>query len=308
MGGFDLGFALAGLDVVAQVEIEPYCLSILEHYFPNAKRYGDIREVTGGQITRDCGAIELICGGFPCQDISSAGKGAGLDAARSGLWWEMHRLIGELRPRWVVIENVATLRVRGLDRVKAALEAMGYKVHCWGIRAASVGASNERKRIWILAYLPGQRLGPQGTKSKRQQRSSGAAGGGSSLADTDSIIRTASALEGWGPVVATAEVSEESRGVSNVAHTDCDRIWEQPGRSQWADWSYSPFHFPAGQGRQQYDWEEPRTVESKMGVTTDGIPRKLALRAIGNSIVPAIAFGIARTIERVERALASKSF
>lgn len=338
MGGFDLGFALAGLEIVAQVEIEPYCQNILEHYFPDAKRYGDIREVAGEQITRDCGTVELVCGGFPCQDISSAGKGAGLDAARSGLWWEMHRLIGELRPRWVVVENVLALRTRGLDRVLAALGALGYKIEPWGIPAKTVGASHERKRIWLVAYLPGERCGARGTKSKRLQRKSSTAGSGPSLANTNSVTGSACSVERGGSVVEAAKVCAEpgsnsqlvntdSNGMeeglisrndeekiatvsdsSQLSDTDSNGIREQPGRSQWADWSYSPFNFPAGPRQQQYDWEEPRTIESKMGVTVDGIPRKLALRAIGNAVVPAIPYAIARTIQRVERALASKSF
>lgn len=308
MGGFDLGFALAGLEIVAQVEIEPYCQNILEHYFPDAKRYGDIREVTGEQITRDCGTVELICGGFPCQDISSAGKGAGLDAARSGLWWEMHRLIGELRPRWVVVENVLALRARGLDRVLAALGALGYKIEPWGISAESVGASHQRKRIWLVAYLPGERCGARGIKSKRLKRKSSAAGSSPFMANTNGVTGSACSVERGGSVVEAAKVCAEPRSDGQLAHANSDGIREQPGRSKWADWSYSPFNFPAGPREQQYDWEEPRTVESKMGVTTDGIPRKLALRAIGNAVVPAIPYAIARTIQRVERALTSKSF
>ncbi len=83
MGGFDLAFEMAGFDVVAQVEIDSYCQRILRHHFPQAKLYGDIRRVTGEQITGDCGAIDVVCGGFPCQDISQAGKGAG----REGKVW-----------------------------------------------------------------------------------------------------------------------------------------------------------------------------------------------------------------------------
>ena len=246
MGGFDLAFELAGFDVVAQVEIEPYCKQVLKYNFPTAKQYGDIREVTGERILRDCGAIDLICGGFPCQDISSAGKVAGLDGERSGLWWEMHRLIGELRPTWVIAENVDALRNRGLNRVHASLEELGYQVWCFGIPASALGAPHQRKRLWIVGY----------SQSKRQRKPNNKANAGATGGQARCI----------------------------------------PGGA-----SYSPFAFPAGPGQQQYGWEEPRTVESQMGVTVDGLPRKLALRAIGNSIVPAIAYSIARTIGRMER-------
>ncbi len=273
IGGFDLGFELAGFQTVAQVENDDYCSKILKHHFPHAKRYGDIREVTGEQITRDCGAIDIICGGFPCQDISSAGKGAGLEGERSGLWWEMHRLIGELRPTWVVIENVAALRARGLDRIVAALEEMGRQVWCLGIPASIVGAPHERKRITIVAYLPSKRRGSRRTKSKRQLGKTSAAGSSPSVADSDS-----------------------------------NGIREQSWWSSGQGWEYSPFAFPARPGQRQYTFEAPRTIESYLGVTTNGIPRKLALRACGNAFVPAIPYVIARTIQRLDRALAQKSF
>lgn len=269
MGGFDLGFELAGFEVVAQVEIDNYCRAELKHNFPTAKLYGDIREVTGDQIIRECGAIDVIVGGFPCQDISHAGKGAGLDGSRSGLWWEMHRLIGELKPIWVVAENVAALRTRGLDRVKSSMEEMGYQVECLGIRAAAVGASHQRKRIWIVAHSNsnGRKFSPVSKKSRK------------GLLESD----------------------RQSNGVGPLADTNSNGVREQPGWRCRQDRRYSPFNFPVGPGQQQYDWEEPRTIESTMGVTANGIPRKLALRAIGNSIIPAIAYGIARTISRFER-------
>lgn len=352
IGGFDLGFELAGFQTVAQVENDDYCNKILEHHFPQAKRYGDIREVTGEQITRDCGAIDIICGGFPCQDISSAGKGAGLEGERSGLWWEMHRLINELRPTWVVIENVAALRARGLDRVVAALEEMGRQVWCFGIPAAAVGAPHERKRIAILAYLPSERRGARRSKSKRQLGKTGAAGSGSSVAGTDSITRATSAVEAGSAMVAAAakrsqsgscceladanndgcgreDLSEELRedlhgttgssgermegrggdqSSSELANSDSHGIRQQPGRCRRQDWEYSPFAFPARPGQRQFDWEAPRTIESYLGVTADGLPRKLALSACGNAFVPAIPYVIARTIQRLDRALAQKSF
>lgn len=304
MGGFDLGFELAGFEVVAQVEIDNYCRAELKHNFPTAKLYGDIREVTGDQIIRECGAIDVIVGGFPCQDISHAGKGAGLDGSRSGLWWEMHRLIGELKPIWVVAENVAALRARGLDRVKSSMEEMGYQVECLGIRAAAVGASHQRKRIWIVAHSNsnGRKFSPVSKKSRKglleSDRQSNGVG---PLADTDGKSRATSTMEGGSAVVAATAKCPQPGSDSELADTDSNGVREQSGWRCRQDGRYSPFNFPAGPGQQQCDWEEPRTIESTMGVTANGIPRKLALRAIGNSIIPAIAYGIARTISRFER-------
>ena len=313
MGGFDLGFELAGFDVVAQVEIEPYCKQVLKYNFPTAKQYGDIREVAGEQILRDCGTVEIICGGFPCQDISHAGKGAGLDGERSGLWWEMHRLIRELRPTWVVAENVDALRNRGLNRVVASLEDLGYKVWCFGIPASALGATHQRKRLWIVAYcnsvgckLERKRWVSSKTGAQQGHNIDGcsterAVGHSKSERQREPHNKANAVTDGW-------QARSVSSGASALVYTDSDGIRKQSGWRSRTDWSaYSPFNFPVGPGQQQHGWEEPRTIESSMGVTAYGLPRKLALRAIGNSIVPAIAYSIARTIGRMERVSHNKS-
>ena len=99
-----------------------------------------------------CSDIDLICGGFPCQDISVAGKGAGIGGSRSGLWTEYARIIGEVRPRYVIVENVAALLDRGLERVLGDLAALGYDAEWHCIPASAVGAPHRRDRVWIVAY------------------------------------------------------------------------------------------------------------------------------------------------------------
>lgn len=106
---------------------------------------------TAGQPRLDGSVVEVICGGFPCQDISCAGRGAGLAGARSGLWREYARLVGELRPRYVIVENVAALLGRGLSEVLGDLAALGYDAQWHCIPAAAVGAPHRRDRIWIIA-------------------------------------------------------------------------------------------------------------------------------------------------------------
>jgi len=115
----------------------------------NAKRFSDIKSITDDDVRR-LGRIDLISGGFPCQDISSAGKGAGLDGDRSSLWFEMLRIINAARPAWLLIENVPALRVRGADRVLAGLEESGYT--CWPrvVGARFAGQGHLRKRVWII--------------------------------------------------------------------------------------------------------------------------------------------------------------
>ena len=111
IGGFSVGFGRAGVNTVAAVEVDPYCRNVLTRRFPSVQIFNDVREVAGDQLRRagfvpDSG---VVTGGFPCQDLSCAGRGAGLGGERSALFWEIVRLLGELRPKWFVLENVPRL-------------------------------------------------------------------------------------------------------------------------------------------------------------------------------------------------------
>lgn len=150
IGGFDLGLGRAGMECRWQVEIDPHCQQVLAKHWPGVKRYGDIRTVTGIE------PVDVVCGGFPCQDISNAGSRAGIDGERSGLWSEYVRLIRELRPRYVIVENVAALLGRGMGRVLGDLSACGCDAEWQIIRASDMGAPHQRERIWILAYSDSQ--------------------------------------------------------------------------------------------------------------------------------------------------------
>ena len=105
IGGFSLGLERAGMQTVAFCEIEPYCRAVLRKHWPNVPCYEDVRNLTADRLRADGISIDVICGGFPCQDISTAGKGAGLAGERSGLFYEIARLVGELGPRYVILEN-----------------------------------------------------------------------------------------------------------------------------------------------------------------------------------------------------------
>jgi DNA (cytosine-5)-methyltransferase 1 len=148
LDGFGLGFERAGFKVVWQVEIDPYCRKVLERHFPNAERFEDVREVGPHNLRY----ADVICAGFPCQDLSYAGLGAGITGERSGLWVEVPRIVRALRPRFLVLENVAALLSRGMGRVLGDLAEIGYDAEWECIPAASVGAPHIRERIWILAY------------------------------------------------------------------------------------------------------------------------------------------------------------
>lgn len=153
IGGFSLGLERAGMRTVAFCEIEPYPRRVLARHWPGIPIYDDVKTLTAARLRTDGIAVDAICGGFPCQDISVAGKGAGIaEGTRSGLWSEYARLIDELRPRYVIVENVAALLSRGLDRVLGDLASLGYDAEWHCISAAAVGFPHERDRIWIIGH------------------------------------------------------------------------------------------------------------------------------------------------------------
>ncbi len=149
IGGLELGLERAGLGHTRwQVEIEPFNRKVLAAHWPDAERFSDVREVSAA----DFPGCEVICGGFPCQDISQAGlKVEGIDGQRSGLWREFARLIGEVRPRIVVVENVPDLAVRGLGRVLGDLSDLGYDAEWEVVSAQDAGAPHIRRRLFIIA-------------------------------------------------------------------------------------------------------------------------------------------------------------
>lgn len=160
--GLDLGIELAcpGVRTVCYVEREAYACATLvarmgEGSLAQAPIWSDVSTFDGRPWR---GIADLISGGFPCQDVSNAGKRAGLDGRRSGLWFEYARIISEVRPQFVFIENVGALISRGLDRVLDSLASIGFDAE-WGcFRASDVGAPHKRERVFILAYANGDNL------------------------------------------------------------------------------------------------------------------------------------------------------
>ena len=205
IGGFSLGLERTGMRTVAFCEIEDYPRKVLAKHWPDVPCYQDIRELTARRLEDDgITGIDLICGGFPCQDISLAGKGAGINGERSGLWKEYARIIGEVGPRWVIIENVPALRSRGLVTVLQDLCSLGYDAewHCIPASDPRIGAPHHRDRIWIVGYPrrpdarrdharegEGDRVGVAEHVMVRQRRSEEADGldpSGHDVADADS--------------------------------------------------------------------------------------------------------------------------
>jgi DNA (cytosine-5)-methyltransferase 1 len=155
VGGFDLGFERAGMRVVWQAEIDEWCRRVLRNHWPKAQIYNDVKEVGGSAP-----AVDLLCGGFPCQDLSVAGKRAGLAGERSGLFFEFARIADELRPRWIVLENVAGLlsatNGRDFGILLATLAEIGYGDLAWRLVCARYfGVPQRRRRVFIVGHLGG---------------------------------------------------------------------------------------------------------------------------------------------------------
>lgn len=300
IGGLELGLERAGMRVVAQCESDPYCRAVLAMHWPAVPCWEDVRTLDPATL----GPVDLVCGGFPCQDISSAGKGAGIDGDRSGLWKEMHRVIDAVRPRWIVAENVPALRTRGADRVLGDLEGIGYT--CWPlvVGADDIGAPHRRKRVFIVADLNG--VGREG------DRGGGILDGERSAPghDADGCGAERVADAGGGHVRGRRDAGElgsphrrdqgEGDQRQRGGPVDDDRVGAFPPRPRdFAGWRLVLGVRP--------DLAPALPVEPSVCGLADGVPprlvrraRKQALRAYGNAVVPEVAEMIGRAILAVE--------
>lgn len=149
IGGFDLGFERAGMQCKWQVEIDPYCQRVLAKHWPSVRRHDDVRTFP----PKGDWSVDVICGGFPCQDISTANpERTGLAGKRSGLWAEFRRVVSEVGPRIVVVENVANLAVLGLDQVLGGFAELGFDAEWATVPGYIFGAPQSRRRTFIVAY------------------------------------------------------------------------------------------------------------------------------------------------------------
>jgi DNA (cytosine-5)-methyltransferase 1 len=299
IGGFSLGLKRAGMRTVAFCEIDPYCRRVLAKHWPDVPVYGDIRELTAAQIMADaesrrCGegrtrrsagvvsglreqapsaAIDLICGGFPCTDISVAGKGLGITGPQSGLWSEYARIIGEVRPRYVIVENVAALLGRGLERVLGDLAALGFDAEWHCIPASAVGAPHRRDRLWIIAHTECHEL------RHEPRRWNGACGTGAAVVGDDGA-------QGF---VADADAGRQPQ------HAQRDS-------KQWERLDGALRHHLERYRLDGSQWDEERWfAQSGMGRVAHGVPARVdRLRSLGNAIVPQIPEIIGRAIMSVE--------
>jgi DNA (cytosine-5)-methyltransferase 1 len=273
IGGFDLGLErTGGFRTVAFCEIDPFCRRVLAKHWPEVPCYEDVRTLTADTLARDGIGVDVICGGFPCQDISTAGIGAGLDGERSGLWSEIARLAGELRPRYVIVENVAALLGRGLDRVLGDLAEIGFDAEWHCIPASAVGAPHRRDRVWIVANPHGTGLeGRLGERLRQRAAEWIAWPGGAPVADAPQLQRNGRddhARRGTGRTEPGQDIPQSG-----------DRAGYSPAFGRW-------------------DGAEP-----DVGRVAYGVPKRVdRLRALGNAVVPQIPELIGRAILASEAA------
>ena len=314
IGGFDLAAHWMGWETAWFSEIDPYTSAVLAKHWSSIPNHGDITTMRGADIEK----VDLLCGGFPCQDISTAGKGAGITGARSGLWSHFARLIGELQPHWVVIENVSALRSRGLDVVLGEIAALGYDAEWHCIPAAAVGAPHRRDRIWIVAYPASQHASRpilSGGGQRFTHNSGGDEGTGTGpqcgLGRSSEIMANtksprARAVQQSGPI------RRIEQGSQDVAHTH-SRECGQRRRKQWGngiassgtvgDTNSAPSNAHTSESGSRGATGESSwwAVEPDVGRVAHGVPSRVdRLRCLGNAIVPQVAFQIFQAIQAAE--------
>lgn len=290
IGGFSLGLERAGMRTVAFCEIDPYCRAVLRKHWPGVPIHEDVRTLHAF----DVGPVDLICGGFPCQDISTAGKGAGLRGERSGLWSEYRRLIEECRPSWVIIENVSALRSRGLDQVLGEITTLGYDAEWHCIPASAIGAPHRRDRVWIVAHA--DQLGPHGTwpcgTGRNQPADSGAALAHPNEPRLERRLREVLRQ-------CAGECSAREGCASDVA--DAGREPERSGQEPGCDNQAIRHKATADVGERTCQRRGPWSVEPDVGRVANGVPSRVdRLKALGNAVVPQIPEIIGRAILEAE--------
>lgn len=220
IGGFSIGLERAGMRTVAFCESDPFCQAVLRKRWLGIRCYPDIRELTATRLARDGVEVDLICGGFPCQDLSIGGKGAGLAGARSGLWSEFARIVSEVRPKYAIVENVSILLGRGLGQLLGDLAEIRYDAEWHCIPASAVGAPHQRDRIWIVAYPSdaghGLEIQPEREQGCETEANVGRHGSSWAVAHSDDGERPQcgpTRRMGWGEIAAHDLASSEERTI-----------------------------------------------------------------------------------------------
>jgi DNA (cytosine-5)-methyltransferase 1 len=266
IGGFSLGLErTGGFETAAFCEYEKFPRSILQKHWPDVPCFPDVRELKGSDID---GPIDVICGGYPCQPFSTAGQRRGKEDDRH-LWPEFSRLVDELRPTWVIGENVAGHISMGLDDVLSDLEGQGYAARTFVIPACAVAAPHRRDRVWTLAHAT--QLQRDGSREHRQS--------------SERQIPELGKRSGPQPVAHAVGIGQQGQGEQEVTIDS-----EAHSKRKTSD----AFH-----ERFRCEW----LPEPNVGRVANGVPRRVdRLKALGNAVVPQIPEMIGYAILEAERA------
>jgi DNA (cytosine-5)-methyltransferase 1 len=286
IGGLELGLEMTGrFQTVWQVEQNEYCRKVLARHWPDATRFEDVRNVGKENLA----PVDVICGGFPCQDISYAGKRAGIrEGTRSGLWFEFARIVREMEPRYVIVENVAALLTCGLGDILGTLADFGYNAEWHCISAAAVGAPHLRNRIFIVAHASGngrgsgrpRRLARDGQNGQGQPPQALADSNGRRCEQRDPRQRIVPIAHPSSSDVAYAD--SERRCSGDAEREDATDAWESSRRLQLGPWHTEP----------------------NVGRVASRVPHRVdRLRALGNAVVPQCAKLVGEWLLEIDREL-----
>jgi DNA (cytosine-5)-methyltransferase 1 len=294
IGGFALAARNVGWQTTQFVEIDPYCQKVLAKNFPGVPIHDDIKTYNGRP-----GEFDLITAGWPCQDISNMGTRLGLEGERSGLWYEVARIVGDVLPRVVVLENVTALLAGWMGIVLGNRAEIGYDCEWHCIPAAAAGAPHRRDRVWVIAY-------PNGTALRNESgRLDGATGEGATVArHNGEDRRAASGADTNGRGCEKLGV-EKYRELESQSRHEPDRLrstgrrpgptGRDPGCQLLEGWQ------PQGPDNRSELWNLAGwwTTEPNVGRVANGVPNRVdRLRALGNAIVPQVAESLFRAISR----------
>jgi len=273
IGGFDLGLERAGMTIKWQVEIDDFCNRVLEKHWPDVKRYRDIKELRGDELE----PVDLICGGFPCQPFSAAGKRRSKEDDRY-LWPEMLRVIRAVRPNWIVGENVAGIVSLALDDVLSDLENEGYTCQSFIIPACAVNAPHKRDRVWVVAHRSGEgKLQQTGVEQEEWGRFSN---------NNKQDAPYSSSKSGKPHVQRCNRSAEQEQLGGNTIKSIVDRGSDVPTDSERWDIPWLP-------------------IAASLCRVDDGLPRRMdaskRIAALGNAVVPQIVEIIGKAIIQTER-------
>lgn len=263
IGGFEAGLERAGMQIAFQVELDPACQRVLEHHWPDVPRFEDVTHVGRSNLPD----VDVLCGGFPCQDLSVAGRRTGLSGERSGLWWQFHRVLDGLRPEWIVIENVPGLLSSNAGRDMATLlSSLGQLGYWWAYRVLDAqydGVPQRRRRVFIVGHS-GEWTAPATVLFEPESR------GG----DTPPR-RTAG--QGVAPSTASGTVSSKwAKGSGGPAGDEAYNLIPEVAPTLGAE-SYSPSKSSSGQ---MVDWMIAHTLSSEgSDASEDGTGRGTPLVA-----------------------------